>query len=97
MNPAMKIKFDKKFEQLLKKNAKNQKPMVSRIKPANIKRRVNKYWYCEKCAKKLGWLTPYYPITTIQGLCGHCKRKDITFLIPEVDFIKPREKTKAWD
>lgn len=59
--------------------------------------RVDKYWICWECAKKKKWTIPENNCNTvISGLCGHCKRKDDTTLIPTVDFNGPKKRA-MWD
>jgi hypothetical protein len=59
--------------------------------------RADKYWICDECAERLGWKDPAQGVTVIRGLCGHCDRKDETFLTPTSDFTKPGQKFKVWD
>jgi hypothetical protein len=51
--------------------------------------RAGPYWICDACAKSKGWTAPDGGNTIIRGLCGHCDRKDETFLTPIRDFKKP--------
>lgn len=65
----------------------------------DMKEREGKYWICSDCAKAKGWKSAYPNggNTVIRGMCGHCDRKDETFLIPTRDFKKTGERTPSWD
>lgn len=59
-------------------------------------KRTSKYWICIKCAKKKKWKAPQWPVTCMQGLCGHCKSMTAVTLIPTSDFRQGR-KAAVWD
>lgn len=64
-----------------------------------LKERIEKYWICQDCVKTKypRWKYPAWPVTVVQGLCGHCEREDECMLIPVVDFIKEDGKDPVWD
>lgn len=65
---------------------------------AALKGRTSPYWICEICAALNNWVLPKdYRVTVIEGLCGHCDRKDKTTLIPCYDFNGPNGKKAVWD
>lgn len=59
--------------------------------------RMDKSAICDDCAKKhKDWIPPSGPVTATYGLCGYCKRKDVTHLIPLCDYGRPG-KPAVWD
>lgn len=65
----------------------------------SLNKRVSKDWTCPVCAKKKNWKLPKHgsAITAHTGLCGWCKRKDESTLIPCCDFNGPNGKRAVDD
>lgn len=58
--------------------------------------RMSTYFICDSCAKKKKLISPKYPVTCTSGLCGWCKRKDVSSLTPICDFDTKTFKA-IWD